>query len=158
MSHAGLNPEGSVHANRDGAITTLTIDRPAKLNALGPAMLSDLERLIAEIDRDLETRVIVITGAGDRSFSVGADINAWSAMTPLDMWRVWVREGHRVLQRLAALRQPTIAAINGYAFGGGLELALATDIRVAADTATFAMPETKIATLPGWAGLSRLPA
>ena len=79
-------------------------------------------------------------------------------MTPLDMWRVWVREGHRVLQRLATLRQPTIAAINGYAFGGGLELALATDIRVAADTATFAMPETKIATLPGWAGLSRLPA
>jgi enoyl-CoA hydratase/carnithine racemase len=158
VSHAGLTPEGAVHANRDGAITTLTIDRPAKLNAIGPAMLSDLERLVDEIDRDLETRVVVITGAGDRSFSVGADINAWSAMPPLDMWRVWVRDGHRVLQRLAGLRQPTIAAINGYAFGGGLELALATDIRVAADTATFAMPETKIATLPGWAGLGRLPA
>ena len=73
------------------------------------------------------------------------------------MWRGWVRDGHRVLQRLAHLRQPTIAAINGYAFGGGLELALAADIRIAADSATFALPETKIGTLPGWAGTKRLP-
>ena len=73
------------------------------------------------------------------------------------MWRRWIREGHRVLERLAHLRQPTIAAINGYAFGGGLELALAADIRIAADSATFALPETKIGTLPGWAGTKRLP-
>jgi enoyl-CoA hydratase len=73
------------------------------------------------------------------------------------MWRSWIRDGHRVLQRLAHLRQPTIAAINGYAFGGGLELALAADIRIAADSATFALPETKIGTLPGWAGTTRLP-
>jgi enoyl-CoA hydratase/carnithine racemase len=79
-------------------------------------------------------------------------------LTPLDMWRVWVREGHRVLQRLASLRQPTIAAINGIAFGGGLELALATDIRIAADDALFAAPEVTIGTLPGWAGTLRLPA
>jgi enoyl-CoA hydratase len=158
VSQDGPSPDGAIHVDRDDAITTLTIDRPAKLNALGPAMLSDLERLLAEIDRDFETRVVVITGAGDRAFSVGADINAWSAMAPLDMWRIWVRDGHRILQRLASLRQPTIAAVNGYAFGGGLELALAADIRVASDSATFAMPETKIATLPGWAGLTRLPA
>jgi enoyl-CoA hydratase/carnithine racemase len=101
--------------------------------------------------------VVIVTGSGDRAFSVGADVNAWSALEPLDMWRGWVRDGHRVLQRLANLRQPTIAAINGYAFGGGLELALAVDIRIAADSATFALPETKIGTLPGWAGTKRLP-
>jgi enoyl-CoA hydratase/carnithine racemase len=73
------------------------------------------------------------------------------------MWRKWIRDGHRALERLAHLRQPTIAAINGYAFGGGLELALAADIRIAADSAAFALPETKIGTLPGWAGTKRLP-
>lgn len=151
-------PEGEIHGHRERAITVITIDRPAKLNALGPAMLSDLERLLDEIDRDAECRVVIITGAGDRAFSVGADVNAWAAMKPLDMWRIWVREGHRILQRLASLRQPTIAALNGYAFGGGLELALTTDIRIASQSAMFAMPETTIGTLPGWAGLTRLPA
>ncbi|MGH2618911.1 MAG: enoyl-CoA hydratase/isomerase family protein, partial [Thermomicrobiales bacterium] len=92
-----------------------------------------------------------------RAFCVGADVNAWSALEPLDMWRRWIREGHRILQRLASLRQPTIAAVNGYAFGGGLELALAADIRIAADSASFALPETRIGTLPGWAGTRRLP-
>jgi enoyl-CoA hydratase/carnithine racemase len=151
-------PEGEIHARREGPITVITIDRTAKLNAIGPSMLYDLERLLNEIDRDQECRVVIITGAGDRAFSVGADVNAWAAMRPLDMWRIWVREGHRILLRLASLRQPTIAALNGYVFGGGLELALATDIRIATESAVFAMPETKIGTLPGWAGLSRLPA
>jgi enoyl-CoA hydratase/carnithine racemase len=152
-----LPPDGDIHARRDGVVTILTLDRPTKLNALAPAMLSDLERILSEIDRDQDCRVVIITGAGERAFSVGADINAWAAITPLDMWRIWVRDGHRILQRLATLRQPTIAAINGFAFGGGLEVALATDIRIASDTATFAMPEVTIGTLPGWAGLSRLP-
>src|SRR5688572_25348834 len=142
--------------NVDG-IATLTLDRPAKLNAIGPDMLSDLERHLAEIDGDPEIRAVIVTGSGDRAFSVGADVNAWSALEPLDMWRGWVRDGHRVLQRMAHLRQPTIAAINGYAFGGGLELALAADIRIAADAASFALPETRIGTLPGWAGTKRLP-
>ena len=150
-------PEGRVVLMHEDGIATLTLDRPAKLNAIGPEMLTGLERHLAEIDGDPDIRVVIITGTGDRAFSVGADINAWSALEPLDMWRGWVRDGHRVLQRLAHLRQPTIAAINGYAFGGGLELALAADIRIAADAATFALPETKIGTLPGWAGTKRLP-
>jgi enoyl-CoA hydratase len=150
-------PEGRVLLVSEDGIATLTLDRTAKLNAIGPDMLVDLERLLAEIDGDPDVRAVIVTGSGDRAFSVGADVNAWSALEPLDMWRGWVRDGHRVLQRLAHLRQPTIAAVNGYAFGGGLELALAADIRIAANSATFALPETKIGTLPGWAGTKRLP-
>src|SRR5687768_17149573 len=152
-----LPQEGRVVLARQDGVATLTLDRPAKLNAIGPEMLADLERHLAKIDGDPDIRAVIVTGSGDRAFSVGADVNAWSALEPLDMWRGWVRDGHRVLQRLAHLRQPTIAAINGYAFGGGLELALAADIRIAVDAATFALPETKIGTLPGWAGTKRLP-
>jgi enoyl-CoA hydratase len=150
-------PAGRVAVMSEDGIATVTLDRPAKLNAIGPEILADLDRRLAEIDVDPNMRVVIVTGSGDRAFSVGADVDAWSALEPLDMWRSWIRDGHRVLQRLAHLRQPTIAAINGYAFGGGLELALAADIRIAADSATFALPETKIGTVPGWAGTTRLP-
>jgi enoyl-CoA hydratase/carnithine racemase len=149
---------GRVALATDGAVATVTLERAAKLNALSSEMLDELEGHLADLDRDNAIRVVVIAAAGDRAFCVGADVNAWSALEPLDMWRRWIRDGHRVLRRLSVLRQPTIAAINGFAFGGGLELALAADIRIAAESASFAMPETKIGTLPGWAGTSRLPA
>jgi enoyl-CoA hydratase/carnithine racemase len=142
----------------DGQVATITLNRPEKLNAIDPAMLARLDEIAGEIERRDDLRVVVLTGAGERAFSVGADINAWSALAPLDMWRRWVREGHRVFARLARLRQPLIAALNGYAFGGGLELALAADMRLAAAEAEFALPEVKIATVPGWAGTQRLPA
>ena len=149
--------EGRIVMASANGVATLTLVRPVKLNAIGPAMIAELAQLLAEIDGDGDIRAVIITGSGDRAFSVGADVNAWSALQPLDMWRQWIRDGHRVLERLAHLRQPTIAAINGYAFGGGLEVALAADIRIAANSATFALPETKIGTLPGWAGTKRLP-
>jgi enoyl-CoA hydratase/carnithine racemase len=142
----------------DGAIATITLNRPEKLNAIEPSMLAQLDAIAGEIDQRDDLRVVLLTGAGTRAFSVGADINAWSALQPLDMWRRWVREGHRVFARLAHLRQPLIAAIGGYAFGGGLELALAADIRLAAAEAEFALPEVTIATIPGWTGTRRLPA
>src|SRR5262245_61579047 len=142
----------------EGYIATITLNRPDKLNAIEPAMLARLDAIVSEIERLDDVRVVLLTGAGERAFSVGADINAWSALQPLDMWRRWVREGHRVFARLAQMRQPLIAALNGYAFGGGLELALAADIRLAAAEAEFAMPEVTIATVPGWAGTLRLPA
>lgn len=150
-------PRGRVLLEIDEQIARLTLDRPEKLNALNPEMLAEFERLVDVIDRDKDIRVVILTGAGERAFCAGADVNAWSALEPLDMWRGWIREGHRILNRLAGLRQPTIAAINGFALGGGLELALATDIRIAVEPATFAMPETTIGTLPGWAGTRRLP-
>ena len=157
MTADGPPIAGRIVLATDDGVATLTLDRPAKLNAIGPEMVGELARLLAEIDADGAIRAVIITGSGGRAFSVGADVNAWSALEPLDMWREWIRGGHRVLEHLAQLRQPTIAAINGYAFGGGLELALAADIRIAANSATFALPETKIGTLPGWAGTKRLP-
>jgi enoyl-CoA hydratase/carnithine racemase len=92
---------------------------------------------------------------------VGADIKAWGELSADDllaMWQAWDRPGHRVFERLARLQQPTIAVVNGYAFGGGLELALAADMRLAAEHAEFAFPEVKIGTQPGWTGSQRLPA
>jgi enoyl-CoA hydratase len=142
----------------DDAIATITLNRPAKLNALLPTMLALLERYCAQIEDDLSLRAVIVTGAGAKAFCVGADIGAWSTLEPLDMWRRWIREGHRVFTRLARLRQPVIAAIHGYALGGGLELALAADLRLAASDAHFALPETGIGTVPGWGGTHRLPA
>jgi enoyl-CoA hydratase len=156
MSERPAPTMGRVAMAVEAGITTLTLDRPAKLNALDPAMLVELEGHLDAIDHDPDVNCVIVTGAGERAFCVGADIDAWSALDALDMWRIWVRDGHRVMERLAGLRQPTIAAINGFAFGGGLELALATDIRIAAASATLGMPEVTIGTLPGWAGTRRL--
>jgi enoyl-CoA hydratase/carnithine racemase len=150
--------ETKIRLETSDFLATITLNRPQKLNALDPEMLLQLEEAANQIEKNRETRVVLLTGAGEKAFCVGADINAWSALQPLDMWRSWVRDGHRVFDRIANLRQPVIAVLNGYAFGGGLELALAADLRLAAENAELAMPEVKIATAPGWAGSQRLPA
>jgi enoyl-CoA hydratase/carnithine racemase len=141
---------------RRGSVAIVTLNRPAKLNALTPAMLERIEELIVLIDVSPDVRAVVVTAAGPKAFCVGADINEWSALEPLDMWRQWVPRGHRIFDRLAGLRVPVIAAINGHAFGGGLELAAAADLRVTDPAATFALPEAGIATCPGWSGTQRL--
>jgi enoyl-CoA hydratase/carnithine racemase len=143
---------------RQGLIATLTLNRAKKLNAIQPLMLDLLETYVRQLDRDEETRVVLLTGAGERAFCVGADINEWAALEPLGMWRRWIRDGHRVFDAFARLRQPTIAVLNGYTLGGGLELALAADLRIAAEGVMLAAPEVKIGTVPGWAGTQRLPA
>ena len=142
----------------DQPLATITLNRPEKLNAIDPEMLALLEETCARLEREREVRVVLLTGTGERAFSVGADINAWSSLDPLQMWRWWVRDGHRVFARIARLRQPVIAALNGYTFGGGLELALAADLRVAAEGIELAFPEVKLGTVPGWGGTQRLPA
>ena len=149
---------GAVDLRVEDYVAWITLCRPAKLNALSVEMLTAFEAHVADVDRRQDVRVVVVAAEGERAFSVGADVNAWSALEPLDMWRWWVRDGHRVMQRLASTRQPVIAAIKGLAFGGGLELALAADIRIASSSAAFAMPEVTIGTLPGWGGAQRLPA
>ena len=148
--------ESFVRIERDGAVATVTVDRPAKLNSLTPTMLDQLEQAARELDADGQVRAVILTGGGSKAFCVGADINEWAALQPLDMWRRWVRRGHQVFDQWARLRQPVITAINGHAFGGGLELAITGDIRIAVEQATFALPEASIATCPGWSGTQRL--
>ena len=145
-----------IHVVVDGAVATVTLDRPEKLNVLTPQMLDELARIAAQIDADTSLRCAILTGAGERAFCVGADITAWSPLDPLDMWRAWIKRGHQVFELWARLRVPVIAAINGHALGGGLELAAAADIRVATTAATFGLPEASIGTVPGWSGTQRL--
>lgn len=148
--------EDGVRLIIDGAVATVTLDRPAKLNTLTPEMLEELSAIAVRLDAESAVRCVILTAAGERAFCVGADINAWSTLEPLDMWRRWVRRGHQVFDQWARLRQPVIAALNGPALGGGLELAATADIRIAVPGASFGLPEAKIATCPGWSGSQRL--
>jgi enoyl-CoA hydratase/carnithine racemase len=142
----------------NGATASVKLNRPEKLNAINRRMLEELETTAHQLEKDRSIRVVVLSGEGDRAFSAGADIEEWSALTPNEMWAEWVRLGHRVFQRIAQLRQPVVAVLNGHAFGGGLELALAADLRLAVEHARLAMPEATIGTIPGWAGMERLSA
>ena len=141
---------------RAGEVCIVTLNRELKLNTLTPQMLGELEAHARAIDADRDIRVVILTGAGSRAFCVGADITQWAALDALDMWRQWVKRGHQVFDQWARLRQPVIAAINGHAFGGGLELAISADIRIATTSAQYALPEASIATCPGWSGSQRM--
>ncbi|MCY4019682.1 MAG: enoyl-CoA hydratase-related protein [Chloroflexi bacterium] len=141
-----------------GHIAHIQLNRPEKLNAIDRDMLVELSEIVEQVDRNVEARVVVLRAGGKRAFCVGADIHTWTSLAPLDMWRRWIRDGHRLFDRIAALRQPVIAVLNGFTLGGGLELALAADIRLAAADIELGFPEVSIATVPGWGGTHRLPA
>lgn len=149
--------DGSVEVafTRDGTVATVMLGREAKLNALTLAMLDQLERACRTID-DSDARVVVVRTSGDRVFCVGADINHFAGLSPAAMLRLWTSRGHRAFQALASLRQPSIAVVDGLAVGGGFELALACDLRVASVEARFGLPETGLGAVPGWAGTGRL--
>jgi enoyl-CoA hydratase/carnithine racemase len=151
-------PINRIKLHINGAVATVTLDRAEKLNALTPEMLDALADIAVRIDADTAIRCVILTAAGSKAFCVGADINAWAGLEPLDMWRRWVRRGHQVFEQWARLRVPVIAAINGHALGGGLELAAVADIRIGVASATFGLPEATIATCPGWSGTQRLVA
>ncbi|WP_231923984.1 enoyl-CoA hydratase/isomerase family protein [Microcella alkaliphila] len=145
----------SVAVSRGGAVATILIDRADKLNALTLDMLRQLEWVCEEIDRS-PARVVLVRTAGTRVFCVGADITHFAGISAVQMWREWVATGHRAFARLASLRQPTIAVVDGLAVGGGFELALACDLRIVAQHAKVALPEGGLGTVPGWGGTERL--
>jgi len=156
---ADTAPSGTVTVDHshDGLVATVLIDRAAKLNALTLEMLAELENRLDEIATS-SARVVLVRTAGAKVFCVGADIAAFSRLSPADMWRRWIAVGHRVFDRLARLPQPTIAVVDGLALGGGLELALVCDLRIADRNARFGLPEVGLGTIPGWGGTARLTA
>ena len=139
----------------DGAIATIILARPEKLNALDFEMILALERAAHLVDANKDVRVAIITGEGGKAFCAGGDIAAWSAQSPEDFGLQWVRVGHRAFDALTRLRQPLIAALNGSALGGGLELAACADFRVGEEHIKIALPETGIGIIPGWSGTQR---
>ena len=139
-----------------GSIAVLTLENASKLNALTSAMLEHIMTHCDALERDSKVRAVVLTGAGEKAFCCGADIAEWGPMSPAEFARDWVRSGHRIFDRLARLDKPVIGALNGHAFGGGLELAACCDIRVMTPRATLALPEAKIGIVPGWSGTQRL--
>lgn len=138
-----------------GHVATLLIDRQHKLNALTLAMLDDIISACRIIE-DSSARVVVIRSAGSKVFSVGADINHFADLSAVAMWRTWVRAGHHAVAAIESLRQPSIAVVDGLAYGGGFELALAADFRVLNARAALCFPETRLGTVPGWGGTGRL--
>ena len=146
----------AVTCTYEGNAAILTLSNEAKLNALTAGMLSELDGYLAKLDRAIDVRCVIVTGAGTKAFCCGADIAEWGPLPPADFARNWVRDGHRIFDRLARLSKPTIGALNGHAFGGGLELAACCDIRVMTPRATLALPEAKVGIVPGWSGTQRL--
>jgi enoyl-CoA hydratase/carnithine racemase len=134
-----------------GAIRLLTLNRPAKLNTFTPALLSALDAAVDAAAADAGVRVLAITGAGERAFSAGNDVDELSRMDGMQAYRC-MRAGQGILGRLHDLGKPTIAMVNGYALGGGFELALACDFIIAAESAHFGFPEITLDTIPGWGG------
>ncbi len=145
-----------VHLEIGDGVAQFRLDNPAKLNALTASMLQQLDAHCAAVEAREDIGCVLLTATGDRAFCVGADIHEWAALTPSQFARHWIRGGHRVFDRIARLSMPTIAVLNGHAFGGGLELAAACDLRVMAPQATIALPETGVGIIPGWSGSQRL--
>ena len=141
---------------RDGAVATITINRPKVLNALNSATIDELRRAILELKADAAIRAAILTGAGEKSFVAGADINELAVQTPTS-GREHALAGQHVFDLLENMGKPVIAAINGFALGGGCELAMACTLRIAADTARIGQPEITLGLIPGYAGTQRLP-
>jgi enoyl-CoA hydratase len=145
----------SVAVARDGAVGIVTIDRQDALNALDVATLTELRDRLRELAEDAEVHAVVLTGAGDKAFVAGADIKYMSGLDP-DQAKSWGALGHDAGRLLETMAKPTIAAINGFALGGGCELALACDLRYASARAKLGQPEINLGIVPGWGGTQRL--
>lgn len=139
-----------------GAVVVVTIDRPKALNALDTATLIELETVLTQLEADDSVRVLVFTGAGERAFVAGGDIGDLNSRQGLAHYQELAERLHRVFRRLEACDKPTLAAVNGWALGGGAELLLALDLRIAADSARLGLPEITLGLFPGAGGTQRL--
>lgn len=145
----------TVLLQREGRVAVLTVNRPDKLNALNDQVREDLLACLAEVEADAGLGVVVITGAGEKSFIAGADIAEFAGRSPFDQRHAM--RSPRIFDVMASFPKPVIAMINGFCLGGGCELAMSCDMRIAADTARFGQPEIKLGLIPGGGGTQRLP-
>ena len=146
----------TVHVERDGRVAVVTIDRRQVLNALDCATIDQLRRAMLDVRRDEAVRSVILTGAGEKAFVAGADIQELERLSPNEA-EAYALEGQHVFDLVEHLGKPVIAAVNGFALGGGCELAMACTLRVASETARFGQPEVKLGVTPGFAGTQRLP-
>jgi len=144
-----------IRVDRDGAVAVLTVDRQDALNALDVATLTDLRDKLRELASDDDVRAVILTGAGEKAFVAGADIKYMSGLDVAQA-KEWGALGHDAGRLLETMPKPTIAAVNGFALGGGCELALACDIRYASSAAKLGQPEVNLGIIPGWGGTQRL--
>jgi enoyl-CoA hydratase len=144
-----------IRVDREDAVAVVTVDRQDALNALDVATLTELRDRLGELAGDDGARVVILTGAGERAFVAGADIKYMSGLG-VDEAKAWGALGHEAGRLLETMPKPTIAAVNGFALGGGCELALACDVRYAASSAKLGQPEVNLGIIPGWGGTQRL--
>ncbi|MDE6839931.1 MAG: enoyl-CoA hydratase/isomerase family protein, partial [Oscillospiraceae bacterium] len=147
--------EQYIHCTKENAVAIVTINRPKALNALNPDVLRELHDTMELLDGDSSVKAVIVTGAGEKAFVAGADIASMSTMTP-EQALDFAKAGHRTMNRVAAMKKVTIAAINGFALGGGCELAMACDIRIASSKARMGIPEVTLGVIPGFGGTQRL--
>ena len=140
---------------QEGRVAILTVNRPDKLNALNQQVRDDMLETLARLEKDDEVGVVVITGAGEKSFIAGADIGEFEGRSPFDQRRAM--RSPRIFDVMATFPKPVIAMINGFCLGGGCELAMSCDLRIAADSARFGQPEIKLGLIPGGGGTQRMP-
>jgi enoyl-CoA hydratase len=139
-----------------GGIALITVNRPEKLNALSGAVIADLHQAFERIAGERDIRAAILTGAGEKAFVAGADIQELAALSSLEA-REFARCGQQVFRMLETSHKPSVAAVNGFALGGGLELAMACTVRFAAENARLGQPEVKLGIIPGYGGTQRLP-
>ena len=145
----------NIAVDQDGAVAVVTLNRPSVLNALNNKLLAELSQALGELERNGEVRAIVITGAGEKAFAAGADIGQLNALENAVAGAAQARNGQGITRQIERLAKPVIMAINGFALGGGCELAMSGDIRIASENAKFGQPEVNLGLIPGYGGSQR---